>query len=187
MSQIKNNGSFPDEPASEQVPIDPKHNWFSVQFARIIGVMVEPRRILPTVTFQAESWVPIVVVALALAALRLTMVGDLRKEYNSAEFKEWYAERRGVSLAETEEDVAAMSKSAPLMSFIEAPLVVISSVAATTLVLYLVGKVGFSLVIGFRIIFSMVAWAGVVSAIPLILSFPLKLINSAWMMPTSVA
>ncbi len=183
---MNNNGTSPNELPNKQMPSEIKPNWFGIQLARIVGIMVDPRRMLPRVTFQAEAWVPIVVVAIALAAVRLTMVGDLREEYNTAEFKEWYAEQRGVSLAETEDDIIAMSQSAPLMSFVEAPIVVVSSVAATTLVLFLIGRIGFTIVVGFRTIFGMVAWAGIVSVIPLILSFPLKLINSSLMMPTSV-
>ncbi len=187
MTTPQNNGNItvedPDNSSSSEI----QPGFLSVQFARIVGVLVAPRRILPRVTYNAEAWVPVVLVALALALVRLTMVSDMREEYRSEEFRQWYADQRGVSVTEAKEDLQSLSRSAPYMAFVEAPIVVTASVAATTLVLFLIGKFGFGGGVGFRIMFGMVAWAGIVSVIPLLLNLPLKLINSEWMIPTSPA
>lgn len=187
MTNSQNGDDPPVEGSGEKSSSTAQPGFLSVQFARIIGMIVAPRRILPRVTYGAEAWVPVIVVALALAVIRLTMISDVREEYSSDEFRKWYAEQKGISETEASEDLRTLSRSAPIMAFVEAPIVVTGSVAATTLVLFLIGKFGFGGGVGFRVVFGMVAWSGIVSVIPLVLSLPLKLINSSWMIPTSPA
>ncbi len=150
-------------------------------------MILAPRRTLPRVAIEPGFWLPILIVAVAYFGVRMTMLPNMREHYASAEFIEWYAEQRGISQAQAERDVAGLSRKAPLLNVVEAPMVVTAGVLSVAVIIYLIGRLGYRGAVRFRYVFSMVAWATVVSAIPLFITIPLKLINTDWNFETSPA
>lgn len=144
--------------------------------ARVVGILISPRRTLTAVSREGTSWLPILIVSLALAATRLTMISTLTEEYNRAEFKEWYMDIRKVELEEAERDIGLMIAWAPAVTVLEAPLMIMIGVGFITSLLVIVGRFRFKIVHGFRVVFSVVAWSSLVSAMPLLIVLAIRLL-----------
>lgn len=161
--------------------------WLAVQLSRFAGVVLAPQRTLPRLATEPGIWVPVVVLTVALAGLRLTMVEEQQRTYRDPEFKQWYAEQRDVSQAKAERDVDMLIKAAPLMSILEAPLITVLGIGAVALVIWLAGRISYRARLPFRWMFGLVAWASLVGAIPFLLNIPLKIISPDWTLPTNPA
>jgi len=155
--------------------------------ARLAGVFLAPRKTLVKTAYEPGVWIPIIIVALFLAAVRLILLPDSLNQLKTEEFIQNYSDERGITKSQAQQEITLIRRSAPILTIVEAPLLVASGAAVVALIMFLIGKHGYKNPIRFIYVFRMIAWASVVSAVPLILSIPLKLINPAWDLPSSPA
>ncbi len=153
---------------------------------RLIGIVLAPRRTLSHVIDENGYWLPILFVIVALTGLKLTMLPEVYEYYSTTEFHDWYKDVRGVGDEIAIRDIERMISSAPFLVFIEAPLTIILGTAGIAMLLLIVGRFGFSQRTAYRRVFSMVAWASVISGFPMLLNIPLKLINHRLFLPTNL-
>ena len=174
----------PDDHPATLAPAGSRLNRLA---ARLAGVILAPRRTLPRAAAEPDYWLAILLVVVAFLGVRLMSLPEIRSHYSSPEFIEWYAKQRGLTQAEAERDATTLSRTAALQAVVEAPLVIITEVLFVTLILYLIGRLGYRGTVRFKSVFSMTAWATMVSGVQLFLTIPLKLINPDWNLEISLA
>lgn len=154
--------------------------------ARMVGIIIQPRKTLSKVPFERGGWFPIILVALTLGCYKLILLPGVLEKYNDPSVLNDYAIERGITEVEAKKELEIMRKSAPIITFIESPFLVVSGVGIITLILLLVGNVFYKTKMPFIMLFRTVAWATVVSVIPIILSIPFKLMNNDYDLPSNL-
>ena len=155
--------------------------------ARFAGIILAPRRTLTNIVNNPAFWQPLMVLAIAFIGIRLTMLSDITAYYSTDEFREIYAESRGTTDEAAAKEIETLIRTAPLIVLIEAPLTIVIGTLGVAGLFYFIGVFGFKQKIYYKKIICMTAWCSVVSAIPMLLNIPLKLINSEWFLPTSLS
>ena len=161
--------------------------WLEQLAARIVGMILLPRRTLERCIGQTGFWSPILIVTIVLLGSRLVMLPRIYEYYASTEFHELYKETHNVDDRVAYKEINKMTRSAPFLLMIEAPLTVLVGTAGLALIFSIVGKVAYKRKVPYRRIFSMVAWSSIISALPLLLNIPLKLANQEWYLPTNLS
>ncbi len=154
--------------------------------ARIIGIILAPRKTFAKVIYRTGAWIPIAAIALFLIILRLVMLPAIIDEFESSVSVEQYAEQRDITAEEAKKEIEEIVDTAPYLTFIESPILVISGVVVIALIVFLIGKLQFKSSQPFIVVFRMVAWASIVSVIQLILTIGLKLIDLDLEAPTNL-
>ncbi|HHE47195.1 MAG TPA: hypothetical protein ENL08_05805 [Bacteroidetes bacterium] len=160
---------------------------FKRYILRMIGIILAPRRSFTRLNVNPDYWFPILFVVIAFIGLRLIMLPEVYEHYSSAEFHDWYMEVRGISDEAARKDISQMISSAPFMIFLEAPFTVLAGTAGIALLLLMIGRFGYKRKMPFKSVFSMVAWASIISGFPMLLNIPLKLVNHQWFLPTNLS
>jgi hypothetical protein len=155
--------------------------------SQLVGIIAHPRQFMQLRRFDIGAWPALIIVTIALIALRLEMVPELRKEYSTSDFKKWYIEQQHVNEEKADQDIAKMSQIAPVMSLLEAPVMVVAGAAGIAVFLFLVGRVSYKQKIGFVDIFNMVSWASVIAVVPLLIQVGFKIGGVEMNLPTNVA
>ncbi|MBT7617902.1 MAG: hypothetical protein HN590_11525 [Calditrichaeota bacterium] len=153
--------------------------------ARLIGIVFEPRKTLSKVSFESGVWVPILIISLSLIIVRLVLAPEMNTRLQDPEFITSYSQQRGITEEKAVEELEIVYSLSPYITFVESPILVLIGTAIVSFIVLLIGKRVYKIAVPFRTLFNMVSWASVVSAIPLLLSVPLKLINSEWDLPTN--
>lgn len=153
--------------------------------ARLLGIVVAPRKTLSNVSFERNVWIPILIISLSLVLIRLVIAPEMNTKLQDPEFIQKYSQQRGITEAKAVEELKLVYSLSPFITLVESPVLVIVGTAIVSFIVLLIGKRIYKIAVPFRNIFNMVSWASVVSAIPLFLSVPLKLINSEWDLPTN--
>lgn len=156
-------------------------------YKRTAGVLLAPRRTLFKTAFEPGGWIPILVVSIALAIIRLILLPEVMHQYSDPGQLQKYAEERNIPEAEAQKELDLLRRTAPAMTMLETPFLVAAGVALIAFFVYFIGKVLFQKTIAYMVIFRVISWASIVSAIPLVLSIPLKLINPSLDLPTNPA
>ncbi len=156
-------------------------------FRRIVALVASPYHFMTEGWFEDASWVPLVIMIVALSGLRLAMVPEMQKEYSTDDFKKWYVEKQKVTEEKATEEIARMKEIAPYMSFVEAPVMVIAGAAGVGVMLFLIGRFSYKQRLPFVSLFKMVCWASLVSVFPLVAQMGLKLASVNIDLPTNIA
>lgn len=136
---------------------------------RFREVIVKPVGFMENRQFEDHSWFPIAIVAIGVICLKILLLPELRAEYASEDFRQWYMERQQVTEEKARAEIARMSEFAPWMSLIEGPIMVTAGAAGVALFLYLIGRIGYKAKRSFVTLFNMTAWASAVSVFPILL------------------
>lgn len=155
--------------------------------ARLWCVLTHPVHFMRNGGFHGDPWLPLLLVAIILAAVELMLLPDLRKTYSDPEFVKQHAERKGLTESQSADEVAKMSRAAPYLAIIEAPIVVTAGAAGVAAVLWVVSRIHYRRKVAYLLLFSMVSWASFVSAAPLLLNFAVRAIKSDASLATSAA
>jgi hypothetical protein len=152
--------------------------WKIFQFPlRLIGMTIIPRRSLKILIPTGNYLTPLIFVAISFTALKLVMLPEIQTQYASDEFRNWYMELRDVTEEAARKDIDRMSRYAPLMLLIEGPLTVFASTALIAFVIVIAGRLTFKIQLQYRPALTMVAWASIISALPMLINLALKLNN----------
>jgi hypothetical protein len=166
------------EPKTEEKYRTRNAVWKSVQFIlRIIGTIIIPRRALENLIPTGNYLAPLIFVAIIFTALRLVMLPEIQAQYASDEFRNWYMELRDVTEEAARKDIDRMSRYAPLMLFVEGPLTVFASTALIAFIIVIAGRLTFKIQLQYRPALTMVAWASIISTLPMLINLALKLNN----------
>jgi len=171
----------------EQDPFSAIQREIGELVACVIGIILVPRRMMGKVISEKGYIAPLVLLTLAFVVLRLLMLPEIYEQYSGEEFRQWYMEMRDVSEDVAQKDIDKMISNAPLMMLIEGPLTVVVGTVAVAFILSIVGRIVFKEHREFKPIFTMVAWSSIISAIPMLLNIPLKIIENDWFLPTSLS
>ncbi len=152
---------------------------------RLIGIVVEPRKTLSKVSYEPGVWVPILILSLSLILVRLVVAPDINSKLQDPDFIQSYSQQREITEAKAVEELELVYSISPFITLIESPILVVVGTAIVSFIVLLIGKRVYKITVPFRTLFNMVSWSSVVSAIPLLLSVPLKLINKEWDLPTN--
>lgn len=155
--------------------------------ARFAGIILAPQRTLRYIIDQPTFWQPFLVISIAFIGIRLATLSNITDYYASSDFKEAYIERRGISVETAAKEIDILIKTAPLIIFLEAPLTILIGTLGVAGLFHLIGIIGFGKRIRYRQIFCVTAWCSVISAFPMLLNIPLRLINMDWHLPTSLS
>lgn len=155
--------------------------------ARLAGLILAPRKTITKVALENSYWLPLLVVTLALIGFRMSLLPELIESYSSPEFVLKYSESGKLTEAEANEQIALIKKTAPIVILFESPILAILSVSMMALIITLTGKTLFKSGMPFMPVFNMTAWTSIISAIPLYISIPVKLINPELDLPSNPA
>ncbi len=153
---------------------------------RLMGIVLKPRPTLKRLAYEPGAWAPIILIAVAVAVARIAMLPQYIEQYSTPEFTEQFIELRGVDAEQAEKEIALVKNITPALLILESPLMVIFGILFFSLILQILCRLQFKMQVPFILLYRMTAWVMVVSAIPLFLTVPLKLINPAWEVPTSL-
>ena len=154
----------------------------------ILALFHHPGRVIHILAFTRSPLIPILVVALLYGALKLTTLPEIIATYDSPEFRTEYLKSVGTNIEQGEKALKLMKDYAAVWIFVEAPILIAGSVIMTAFVLFLAGRTFFrERIVLFRPIMGMVAWAGMITLIPLILGIILWFINPGLKLPTNAA
>ncbi len=148
---------------------------------------MHPIRFIDSHGFETDSWLPVILLTVILAALHSTMLPELLANYDDPEYVSQFAERGKMSENAARDQIAEMRRLAPYMGLIEAPIVVSAGIAGVAAVLYLISRVQYRKKVSYRSLFSMVAWGSLLSAIPLLINLIGRLIRPDLLLPTNAA
>ena len=151
------------------------------------GLAIAPRQTMLQTALDGEFWLPILIVAIAMAGLRLTMVPQIRQEYNKPEVREQYQTQRKITAEAADKELQIVSTALPALMVLEAPLMVLTGVTAIAFLLQLITRFKFKKPVPFRQMFAFVAWGTVVGAIPLLLNLTLSFVGPELTLPSSPA
>jgi len=154
---------------------------------KLFKIFVHPLDFMKVREFTDSAWFPLMIVTIGLVALRLTLVPEFRKEYSSPEFLKSYMERRQVTEEQAAIDIKRIDEIAPVLSILEAPVMVVLGAAGVTLFLSLIGRIGYKTKLPFREIFNMTAWASVVSIFPILVQTGMKYYGLGDGLPTNIS
>jgi len=155
--------------------------------AKLAGIILAPRRVIPRILQEQQFLAPLLILVILLAILRIIMLPELLEHYDTDKFRGWYQETRKVGEVQMNKDIELMKKSAPVMAMAEAALTVLAGTASIALLLYLIGRISYKEKAPFKLVFTMCAWTSIISAIPLLVNIPLKLIDPDWFLPTNLS
>ena len=158
--------------------------------ARTAGIILAPRRTFSHLTGKLDFIAPTIFVVIAFIGFQLTMLPDIIDKYSSANMLEWYKEMKIERNPAIDRQIEMLSNAAPYMAIVEiitAAFLMVLGMAGVSLILYLAGGFGFKKWVDFYRILSMFVWASMINGFAKLLSIPLKLINSDWMLPTNLS
>ena len=151
------------------------------------GLATHPRQTMLAAALEGKFWAPILLVALAMAAFRLTMAPEIRAEYAKPESRAHYQTQRNITAEAADRELQVITTALPAILGLEALLMVLTGVTAVAILLKLIARFKFKSPVPFRRMFTMVAWGSAIGAIPILLNLALKLINPDLTLPTSPA
>lgn|GEM_PF-1149163 len=155
--------------------------------SRLIMVLMAPQRFFTIKGWQDGFWVPLLVVAVALAGLKFVQLPELRTRITSPEFRTGLAQERNITEDEAARMTERMAATAPVYVIVEAPIMIVAGAAGLALALSLIGRIVFKQRVPYPELFGLASWTGLVAAIPLALHIPLQLLNPEWILPTNPA
>ncbi len=158
--------------------------------ARTAGIILAPRRTFSRITGKLDFIAPTIIVAIAFIGFQLTMLPNIIDRYSSANMYEWYEEMRIERNPAIDRQIEMLSRAAPYLAIVEvisATVVMVIGMIGISVILYLIGGLGFKKWIDFSRVLSVYAWTSIISAISRLLSIPIKLINPDWSLPTNLS
>ncbi|NQT34938.1 YIP1 family protein [bacterium] len=158
--------------------------------ARTAGIVLAPRRTFSRLTGKLDFIAPAIIVVIVFIGFQLTMLPDIIDRYSSANLYEWYEEMKIERTSEIDRQIEMLSHAAPYLAIAEvisAAVVMILGMAGVSVILYMIGGLGFNKWIDFSRVLSMFVWTSMINSFAKLLSIPLKLINSDWSLPTNLS
>lgn len=174
---------FPPESPEDGAPL---RQVDTRMLKRFLGVIVSPREWVYPNMFLKGSWAPILLLAVLLAAVRLTTLKDFVTEYQTPEFAAEYSEMRGVTPEKAASEIAMVQKAIPAALALESPLMIFLGVGFLSMTAQLMGRFLYKQMVPFLFVFRMVAWSSLVSVFPLALNLIVQLVNPGWEIPSNV-
>lgn len=155
--------------------------------ARLAGMILALRNTLSRLAYESGSWVPIVLMSLALISVRLLDLPAQQEDFTSPDYVQKYVDARGIDSVKAVKEIGIIKLALPIITILGAPIMVGVNIVIISIILYLVGKNIYNSKTAFIPFFKMVAWATFIGAIQLGLTFIVKLINLDWSLPTNLA
>ena len=153
--------------------------------ARIIGLILSPRKTLQKSIHEKGSWIPIIILTGLMIILKLVMLPGVLDDLNDPAFLESYKNQRNISDVQAAQEITALKQFSPFLTLIESPVIILASIAFVGFIISLVGRFSFQKRLRFIYIFRLVAWTSLIGGIQITLTILLKLINPDWEFPSN--
>lgn len=158
--------------------------------ARTAGIVLAPRRTFSHLTGKLDFIAPTIIVVIAFIGFQLTMLPNIIDKYSSANMYEWYEEMKIERNPAIDRQIEILSHAAPYVAIVEvisAAFVMVLGMVGISVILYMIGGLGFKKWVDFSRVLSMFVWTAMINGFSKLLSIPLKLINPDWSLPTNLS
>ncbi len=158
--------------------------------ARTAGIVLAPRRTFSRLTGKLDFIAPAIIIVIIFLGFQLTMLPNIIDRYSSANMYEWYEEMKIERTPAIDRQIEILSGAAPYLAIAEvisATVVMVLGMVGISVILYLIGGLGFEKWVDFSRVLSMLVWTAMINGFAKLLSIPIKLINPDWSLPTNLS